>query len=472
MNASQREGEDAANRLGVEPVGKLLLKFSMPAITGMVVNALYNVVDRIFVGRGVGELALGGLSLAMPLMTVVMAFAMLFGVGTANMVSIRLGQKLRAEAENALNHCFYLLLVASLLIMAAGFLFLEPLLLLVGAQPGSAAFGYAKDYLRIIFMGTPVWLLGFGFSHCTRAQGFPAISMISMFVGAGMNTILDPIFIFVFKWGVQGAALATIISQCASCVWILYFSLFSKKAVIRLSPLRLKPSFTVARQIMAYGSAQFLLQFGAVFVQVIYNISLMRYGNDRFGSSGGDVALAGMNIVNSISMMILMPVFGINQGAQPLLGYNYGAKRYDRVLRTYLLAIGAATSICILGFILAQGFPNQLVRLFAPEGSDILLSFAPHAMRVVLMMLPFVGPQVVSSNFFVATGRPHMASMLSLSRQVLVLIPCLLLFGSLWGFDGIIWASPVSDGAATILTGTFIGIELKRLRREIKLSIN
>ncbi|GHV34081.1 hypothetical protein AGMMS4952_26390 [Spirochaetia bacterium] len=251
---------NAAERLGTEKIGKLLLQFSIPAITGMLVNALYNVVDRIFVGRGVDEVALGGLSLVLPLMTITMAFAMLFGVGAANMISMRLGQRRREEAENALNHCFWLLFGMGIILMALGLALLEPILSLLGAQEGSAALDYARSYYRIILFGQVFAMVGFGFSHCTRAQGFPAITMISMFIGAGLNIILDPIFIFILHWGVKGAAWATIISQLAAAIWILAFS-FSKKAVIRLRFATFKPSFSIVWQIMAFGSAQFILQF-------------------------------------------------------------------------------------------------------------------------------------------------------------------------------------------------------------------
>jgi putative MATE family efflux protein len=472
----QKSGEDgrarnAADRLGIEPVGRLLLRFSIPAITGMVVNALYNVVDRIFVGRGINEVALGGLSLVMPLMTVGMAFAMLFGVGSANMISMRLGQGRREEAENALNHCFWLLLVMGLALTAAGLYFLEPLLSLLGAQEGSGAVGYARDYYRIILYGTPFMLIGFGFSHCTRAQGFPMVTMVSMFIGAGLNMILDPIFIFMLRWGVEGAAWATIISQLVSAVWIFSFSL-GKKAVIRLRFRSFKPSLTVIFQIMAFGSAQFLLQFVMSGVQLLYNMSVGWYGVESLGvANGGDIALSGLNIGGSISMMILMPIFGINQGAQPILGYNYGAKKFNRVMRAYLLAVAAATLICILGFAVIQLFPLTLVRFFAPEGSPELLSFTPWALRVMLFFLPATGFQIVSSNIFIVTGRPKVSIFLTLLRQCIVLIPCMLIFGRLWKLRGVIIASPVADGFSFLLTAALIFFELRSLRRKMGIGV-
>ncbi|GHU58663.1 MATE family efflux transporter [Spirochaetia bacterium] len=459
---------NAADRLGTEPIGKLLLRFSLPAITGMLVNALYNVVDRIFVGRGVNEVALGGLSLVLPLMIIAMAFAMLFGIGAANMISMRLGQGRRDEAENALNHCFWLLIGIGIILTAAGLIFLEPLLSLLGAQEGSVSLDYARPYLRIILYGTIFSQVGFGFSHCTRAQGFPTVTMISMILGAGLNMILDPIFIFGLGWGVEGAAWATIISQLASAIWILSFS-FTKKAVIKLRFKTFKPSFAVVGQIMAFGSAQFLLQFIMSGVQLLYNTSMGWYGAAALGvANGGDVALSGMNINGSITMLILMPVFGINQGAQPILGYNYGAKKYHRVLKAYLGAVGAATAICILGFAIGELFPLQLIRIFAPNGSEALLRFSVWAMRVSLILLPLNGFQIVSSNFFVVTGRPKMSIFLTMLRQFIALIPCMLIFGKIWSLWGVVAAAPVADGFAFLLTGAMIFFELKKLRAGIK----
>ncbi|GHU71304.1 MATE family efflux transporter [Spirochaetia bacterium] len=465
------EGTSAADRLGIEPVGKLLLRFSIPAISGMLVNALYNVVDRIFVGRGVNEVALGGLSLVLPLMTISMAFAMLFGIGSANMISMRLGQGRQEEAENALNHCFCLLLLMGIIFMTAGLVFMEPLLSVLGAQKGSEALSYSREYFRIILYGSIFSMVGFGFSHCTRAQGFPNITMISMFIGAGLNMILDPLFILAFKWGVEGAAWATIISQLASAIWIMTFSL-GKKAVIKLRLKTFKPSLGIIGQIIAFGSAQFILQFIMSGVQLLYNTSMGWYGAEALGvANGGDIALSGMNIVGSISMLILMPVFGINQGAQPILGYNYGAKKYHRVLKAYLGAITAATAICTLGFAIGELFPDFLIRIFAPDGSEALLKFAPWAMRVMMIMLPLNGFQIVSTNMYVVTGRPKVSIFLSMLRQFIVLIPCVLIFGKIWGLHGVIAAAPVADGFAILLTGIMIFFELKKLRAMSKSEI-
>jgi putative MATE family efflux protein len=430
----------------------------------MLVTALYNVVDRVFVGRGVNELALAGLSLVLPLMTISMAFAMLFGVGAANLISMRLGQGKRKEAENALNHCFWLLAIVGIVLMAAELAFLDFVLSLLGAQEGSVAVDYARRYYRIILYGHVFMMVGFGFSHCARAQGFPIISMIGMFIGAGMNMILDPLFIFVFGWEVEGAAIATIISQFCAAVWVLAFS-FGKKAVIKLRFRDFRPSMRMILQIMAFGSAQFLLQFIMSGVQLLYNTSMGWYGAAGLGvDNGGDIALSGLNIAGSIMMLILMPIFGINQGAQPILGYNYGAKKFNRVLRAYLGATGAATVVCTVGFIVVQGFPDFLVSIFAPDGSDALLRFTPIAMKRQMLLLPLAGFQIVSANVFVVTGRPRTSIFLSMLRQCIALIPCILIFGRIWGLYGVLASAPVADGFSFILTGIMILSELRKLR--------
>jgi putative MATE family efflux protein len=455
--------ERAADRLGTEPVGKLLLQFSLPAITGMLVNALYNIIDRVFVGWGVSELALGGLALSMPVMTISMAIAMLFGAGAANMISIRLGEGRRGDAENALNHCFFLLFGAAALLTALCLIFLDPLFSIMGAQEDGEALKFGKAYFRIIAYGQVFSMVGFGLSHCTRAQGFPKITMAGMLVGAFMNAILDPIFIFVFKWGVEGAALATIISQFASMVWILNFTV-RKKAVVRLTPKLFKPSREITAQIAAFGSSGCLLQLAASCVQFVYNSSASKYGALSLGAaSGGDIALSGMNIVNSITMLILMPIFGLNQGFQPIVGYNYGAKKFDRVKKAYVRAVGAACAICVAGFTAVTLLAEPIVKLFSPDGSATLLQFAPTALRLTMISFPINGFQIVSANLFVATGRPGTAILLSMLRQVIVLIPCILIFGRVWGIYGVASASPVSDMASFILTAVLVAFEMKKL---------
>jgi len=289
--------------------------------------------------------------------------------------------------------------------------------------------------------------------------------MVAMIIGAVLNIIFDAIFILWFKWGVEGAAWATVLAQFVSCAYILKFIL-SKKAIVKLNLRIFKPSSEIIVQIMAFGSAQALLQFLISAVQFLYNQSAGWYGETTLGvANGGDIALTGLNITGAVQMLILMPVFGINQGAQPILGYNYGAKSYRRVLRAYVLAIAAATSICVLGFILVQLFPVQLVGLFAPNGSPALLRFAPRAMRTMMLLLPLSGFIIVSTNLFVVTGRPKTSIFLSMFRQCLALIPCILIFGRMRGLWGVIAATPVADGFTFLVTGVLIILELRKLLR-------
>jgi Na+-driven multidrug efflux pump len=298
-----------------------------------------------------------------------------------------------------------------------------------------------------------------------------------MLLGAVLNIILDAVFIFVFNWGVQGAAWATVISQFASTVFILRFIL-RKKAIVRLNFSMLKPNILSVRQIMAFGSAQALLQMLMAMVQLINNKSAGWYGALALGVANGDaVVLSGMRIIGSILMLILMPVFGINQGAQPILGYNYGAKLYRRVLRAYIGAISAATLICTVGFIIVQLFPVQLVLLFTPENNadpdfyNALLHFTPYAMRIMMMLLPLGGFLIVSTNFFVVTGRPKISIFLSVLRQCIILIPCIIIFGKFWGLWGVITAAPIADGLSFIVTAALIFFELKKLRKNLSMEV-
>ena len=465
---------NAATRLGTEPVGKLLLRFSIPAIAGMLSNALYNVVDRIFVGQEISLKALGGLSLVMPIMTIGLAFAMLFGIGAANMISMRLGQGRKQDAENALNHCFFLLLGIGALMIIFGLIFLDPILSLLGAQEDSSSIEYAKSYLRIILVGSIFSQVGFGLSHCTRAQGFPVVTMIAMLIGAGLNIILDWFIIYVLEWkNVESVAWGTVICQFISMAWILSFYM-GKKAVIKFRLRSFKPSLSITTQIMAFGSAQFLLQLIMAGVQLLYNVSMGWFGvADLEIEKGGDIALSGMSAITAINMLILMPVLGINQGAQPILGYNYGAKQFGRVMNAYLKAITAASIICIAGFAVAELFPVHLIKLFTSASSgegvteeeiNALMKFAPQAMRLMFIMLPTAGFQIVSTNLFVVTGRPKISIFLSMLRQCLILIPCMLIFGQVWKLWGVVAAAPVSDAFAFFITGVMIFFELKKLK--------
>lgn len=442
---------DQSKQLGEEKVLKLLLKFSIPAIVGMLVNALYNVVDRIFVGNGVGSLGIAGITIAFPIMVFMMACSMLIGLGANSLISIRLGEDKKEEAELIMGNAFVLLFIQALLVAIVGSLLLNSLLKVFGAS--EAVLPYAKDYTQIILWGGIFQSIGFGMNHFIRSEGNPKIAMFTMLIGAILNTILDPLFIFVFNWGIKGAALATVISQAVSAVWVLYHFL-GGRSTLKFKSKNLKLNFSIAKNIVALGSAPFAMQLAASLLNVVMNKTLTTYG--------GDIAISGMGVVMSISTLILMPIFGINQGSQPIIGYNYGAKNYDRVKEALKLAIIGATGISILGYIGTQLFPAQMVAFFNPEDAE-LIAFGTRAIRIYLALVPIIGFQIVSANYFQAVGKPRQAGFLSLSRQVLVLIPALLILPRFFGLDGALMAGPVADLVASILTGIWITMELKRL---------
>lgn len=442
---------DQSRQLGEEKVSKLLLKFSIPAIVGMLVNALYNVVDRIFIGNSVGSLGIAGITIGFPIMLAIMAFAMLIGIGANSLISIRLGEGKKEEAELILGNAMVLLIGVAVIISAIGLIFLEPLLRSFGAS--EAVLPYAKDYLGIILWGAVAQTIGFGMNNFIRAEGNPKIAMFTMLIGAILNTILAPIFIFVFGWGIKGAAIATILSQTVSAVWVLYHFL-GGKSILKVHLKNLKLHLPMVVKIITLGAAPFLMQMAASLLNVIMNKSLTVYG--------GDIAVSGMGVVMSITMLILMPIFGINQGAQPIIGYNYGALKFDRVKKTLKLAIFAATSIAFIGFIATRLFSYQLVAMFNREDAE-LLKFGARAIKIFLIFLPIIGFQIVSSNYFQAVGKPKHASFLGLSRQVLILIPAMLILPRFYGLDGLLMAGPVADLTSSIITGIFLIMEMRHL---------
>jgi putative MATE family efflux protein len=449
---------DRSKQMGEQSISKLLVRFSVPAIVGMMVNALYNVVDRIFIGRGVGALGIAGATVGFPIMLILMAFGMLVGLGGNALVSIRLGQKKKEEAELILGNSFVLLVLLALVLTAAGLFFLKPMLLLFGAS--EKILPYAQDYLRIILLGSIFQAIGFGMNNFIRGEGNPKIAMLTMLIGAVLNTILDPIFIFVLGLGVKGAALATIISQAAAASWVLLYFLGGKSLLkIHLKNLRL--NLQIVGKIISIGSAPFAMQLASSVMNAVLNRQLQTHG--------GDLAISTIGIIYSIFLMILMPIFGLNQGAQPIIGYNYGAQKYDRVKKTLQLAIAVATFWVIIGFVATQMFPHALVLLF--NDNKELLSMGTGAMRIFLMMLPLIGFQVVSSSYFQAVGKPKPAMLLSLSRQVLFLIPLIIILPHFFGLKGIWYAGPTSDLLSSLLTGAWLFIEIRHLNKRHSQSI-
>ncbi|HNR05467.1 MAG TPA: MATE family efflux transporter [Bacillota bacterium] len=442
---------DTSKQLGEEKISKLLLKFSIPAIVGMLVNALYNVVDRIFIGNSVGPLGIAGITIGFPIMLVIMAFAMLIGIGANSLISIRLGEQRKEEAELILGNAVVMLVITSMTISGTGLIFIEPLLRIFGAS--AAVLPYAKEYLSIILLGTVIQTVGFGMNNFIRAEGNPRIAMFTMIIGAILNTILDPIFIYVFGLGIRGAAIATVLSQAVSASWVLYH-FFGGRSTLKVHTKNLRLHTPIVVKIVSLGAATFFMQMAASVLNAIMNKSLVIYG--------GDIAVSGMGVIMSIAMLILMPIFGINQGAQPIIGYNYGALEFDRVKKALKLAVAAATIITTIGFILTRVFPSQLILLFNRTDKD-LLNFGTRAISIYLIFLPIIGFQIVSANYFQAVGKPKHAAFLSLSRQVLILIPALLILPLFFGLEGLLMAGPASDLISSVITGIFLIRELKNL---------
>lgn len=446
---------EAANPLGTEKVSKLLWQFSIPAIIGMVVNALYNVVDRIYIGHapGLGANGLAGITIGFPIMIILLSIGILFGVGGATLFSMKLGEGKTKDAELALGNAFSLLIISGLLFMLLGHIFLSPVLSAFGASENILPF--AMSYMRIIFSGAVFQIVSIGLNNFLRADGQPKLAMITMFMGAGVNIILDPVFIYVLDMGMAGAALATILSQFISMVWILSYFL-SKRSHHQIQVKNMPIKLSIATRITALGMPNFLLLLGNSVLNVVLNMTLLSYG--------GDIAVSGMGIVNSIQTILLMPITGLVQGAQPIVSFNFGAKKFQRVRETQKYAITIATIIVLLGWLATRFMPEQLVRLFNNEPE--LLAFGAKALQTWFLFLPVIGFQIVASNFFQATGRTRSAIFLTLTRQIILLIPAILLFSQTWGMDGLLHAAPFADACAALLTGVFYIGGIKRLARE------
>jgi len=441
---------DRSRELGEGRITHLLIKFSVPAIVGMMVNALYNVVDRIFVGQGVGSMAIAGITVGFPMMIVLMAFGMLIGQGANALIAIRLGEGKRDEAELIMGNAMVLLVVSSLALTVLGLTFMDPLLRLFGASEAVLPFGRA--YMKIILYGSVFQGIGFGMNNFIRSEGNPKIAMMTMLIGAVLNTILDPIFIYLFKMGIKGAAWATILSQAASAAWVLWH-FAGGRSVLRLRVKNLRMNWPVIWPALAIGFAPFSMQLAAGLLNSILNRQLVNYG--------GDLAVSAMGIVSSIATLIVMPIFGINQGVQPIIGYNYGARKFDRVKRALWGAVLAATAVVVFGFIVIQLFPAWLIGFFNRDPK--LLALGTRALRTFNTMLPVIGFQIVSAAYFQFVGKPRQAMILSLSRQILLLIPALLILPRFFGIDGVFYAGPVSDLGSAMLTGFCLYRELQHL---------
>jgi len=447
---------DKSNALGEKKVSALLWSYSGPAIIGMVVNALYNVVDSIFVGRGVGEIGLVAVTLAFPLMMVLMGVGMFVGLGAGALISIRLGRKDKPGAELILGNALMLVIILVLVSTSLSLWFLDPLLVLLGATP--EVMPYARDFSTIILGGSVFMHVSFSLNNLIRAQGDPKTALRTMLIGALLNTALNPLFIFVFHMGIKGSAWATVAAQAVATVWVL--SYFIKgTGTMQLKKINLRIRRDIVIEIARIGMAPFLLQMGASLVMVVLNFKLLNYG--------GGLAVAAFGIVNRVLMLIMMPVMGISQGAQPIIGYNFGAGNYRRVIEVMKLAAASATGLCVLGFVGVQVFAEQIVRLF--NGNPELVRLGSTGLRLYLLLLPLIGFQLIGANYYQAVGKAGYAIVFNLLRQIVLLIPMVYILPPFLGLTGVWLAGPVSDLGAALATAWFMMRELKGLRRQANL---
>lgn len=452
MTEDNRTYKHTQDRLGTKGVGALLIEFSIPATIGMLVNALYNIVDRIFIGnaKGLETLGLTALTISFPIMMIMMGLALMFGAGGASLFSIRLGEKDRDGAEKLLGNSVAMIFITSFIFMVVALLNLESLLKLFGASDESMP--YAVEYMRIILYASVLQGPAVGLNHFMRADGSPKSAMISMFIGAGFNVIFDYVFIFIFDMGMTGAALATIGGQGLSALWgILYFVSKRSNMKLRLRNMVIKGNL-VSKTIMA-GLPSFANQISGSILSLILN--------NRLGHYGGDVAIGGMGAINSLQQLLVLPTIGISHGAQPIIGYNRGANNYHRIKETLGKAILTATVVAVIGFTATRLFPDALIGVFGPEKE--FREFGTMAIGIWLLLLPTIGAQIIGSLYFQAVGRPKISLLLTLTRQVLILIPSILIMSKAFGLKGILFAAPLSDGAAFLITAGFLMAELKRL---------
>jgi len=444
--------KEISTRLGKEKIGKLLVSLSVPATMGMTVNALYNLVDTIFVGRGVGAVAIGALTVSFPIQMIIMAFAIMIGMGSASAISRSLGANNIERADNITGNSFFSIVVFSSIIAILGLTFTEPLLRLVGAT--DTILPYARDYITIIFYGSVFRSFAMSTNNLIRAEGNAKVAMISMIIGAGSNIVLDPIFIFIFKMGVKGAALATIIAQFFAFLYIMRY-LYSGKSSLKVRFHHLKPRLDIIKEIITVGMASFFRHISGGITGIIINSSL--------SILGGDAALIIVGILIRVTMFVFMPLFGVVQGMQPIIGFNYGAKQYKRVKETIKLSILVTTILATLGWCFIELFPSHIFSIFTSE-SEIIEKGIP-VIRIAISMIPLIGIQIVGAALFQSLGKAVQTLILSLLRQVLLFTPLVIILPRVFGLGIMgIWISyPIADFLSVILTVFYLRSELKKM---------
>ncbi len=446
---------DSPLTLGTKSVSKLLVQYSVPAIIASVATSLYNIVDSIFIGRGVGPMAISGLAITFPLMNLVVAFCTLIAVGGATISSIFMGQKNTSRATDVVNNVMVLCLIHSIVFGGLTLFFLDEILYFFGAT--AETIKYAREFMTIILYGTPISYVFIGLNNLMRATGYPKKAMISALLSVAVNVVLAPIFIFSFKWGIAGAALATICGQFVAFIWVLVHFM-SKSSFIHFKRDNRWFTPSIIKRIYSIGLSPFLMNVCACVVVVFINKALLDYAG-----ADGNLAVGAYGIVNRTTMFFVMVVFGITQGMQPILGFNYGANKWDRVKRTLKIGIIAGTTITTIGFILTESFPDTISSLFTTDPT--LISIARRGFRVYFICYSVVGCQIVIQNFFQSIGKPQISIFLSLTRQLLFLIPFLIILPRHFGTDGV-WASMSgSDLIAFIVAVITLLIMFKKLNK-------
>lgn len=438
--------------LGSENIRKLLMRYAIPAIVAMTAASLYNMMDSIFIGHGVGSLGIAGLAVTFPFINLAATFGSLVGVGASAVVSMKMGQKDLKSAEAVLGNVILMNIVIGSLFMAICLIFLNPILYFFGAS--EATLPYARDYMKIILYGNIITHVYMGLNEVMRASGYPQRAMAATLFAVAINGVLNALFIFVFDMGIQGAALGTIVAQLLALIGVI-FHFCSSKSFIRFK----RGIFHIKRHIigamLAIGLAPFLMNLCSCLVVLLINNGLK--------TLGGDMYVGAFGIINRISFLFFMIVMGFNQGMQPIVGYNFGAKQYDRVIRTLKYTIFCAVGTTTLGFLLCQLFPRTIIYMFTTDAD--LINISEHGLRLIVAMLPIVGFQMVTTSFFQSIGMAKKAIFLSLTRQLIFLVPCLLILPQIWGTNGIWGSIPVADFAAAITSGLMLGYQLKKFNK-------
>ncbi len=437
--------------LGTEKISKLLRQYAVPAIIAMTASSLYNMVDSIFIGHGVGKYAIAGLALTFPMMNLGAAFGALVGVGASATISMLLGQKNYEMAQKVLGNVVTLNVIIGIIYTIVFLIFLDPILYFFGASENTI--GYARDFMEIILLGNIITHMYLGLNSVMRSAGLPKKAMLATIFTVIINIILAPIFIYLFGWGIRGAALATVIAQTMALAWIV--RIFSNKSmVIHFKRGTYKLKRKIVQDVISIGMSPFFMNTAACLIVILINQGLQRHG--------GDMAIGAYGIVNRISFVFVMIVMGLNQGMQPIAGYNFGARQFDRVAGVLKLTILSATVIMTIGFIVAELFPRQLVMVFTTD--EELIQQSINGMRIVFMMFPIIGFQMVTSNFFQSVGMAGKAIFLSLTRQLLFLLPCLLILPHFFQTNGIWMSMPAADALASIVSFFMLYSQIKKFK--------